>query len=60
MDEKVCSFECPGDSFACDATLNNAKAYKCIPFIKRCDGIFDCEDKLDEEGCGNFLRPRLE
>ena len=40
--------KCPMETFTCD------NGY-CIPFKKRCDGISDCEDESDEEGCKTLV-----
>lgn len=44
---------CVGESWACvDGT--------CISTNKRCDGIKDCPDRSDEEGCGKSLHLLLD
>ena len=43
----TCEF---GKQFTCNSG-------RCITLYKRCDHVFDCEDRSDEEGCKLILRP---
>ena len=40
---------CPGEMFQCQLEGN------CIPANWTCDGHPDCDDKSDENDCGNYI-----
>ena len=44
-------FECPG-FYKCPNSY-------CIPHSKLCDGVWDCEDGVDEMSCANYTCPGL-
>ncbi|CAG2252646.1 unnamed protein product [Mytilus edulis] len=37
--------KCRSENFTCQ------KQFQCIPASRKCDGVADCSDKSDEEGC---------
>ncbi|XP_072050778.1 uncharacterized protein [Amphiura filiformis] len=42
---------CEGDQLSCETSsldINGNRLVECIPHIKRCDGVLDCYDMMDE------------
>ncbi|XP_013175419.1 PREDICTED: low-density lipoprotein receptor-related protein 4 isoform X2 [Papilio xuthus] len=44
-DDGDCNHPCPADHFSCQVSCT------CIPMEKRCDGIAECAEAEDEQGC---------
>ena len=44
----IAFFQCKNDKFTCDDGI-------CIDQTERCDGVFDCSDRSDENNCEIFL-----
>ncbi|CAC5385983.1 unnamed protein product [Mytilus coruscus] len=43
--DKIAVLTCRSEKFNC------TKQFQCIPAASKCDGVADCSDKTDEEGC---------
>lgn len=51
--EKCKAWECVSGDWKCDSPSNDAPATQCVPNYKKCDGEWDCLNKLDEAECSS-------